>query len=73
MPTTKQRLNITLSNEAKLALRRVATRDRIPEATKAARLIETALEIEEDVVWDAIAQKRDSGTSRFISHKKAWK
>ena len=73
MPTTKSRLNISLSNEMKVALRKLAMRDRVPEATKAARLIETALETEEDQIWDTLAAKRDAKKTRFVSHKKAWK
>ena len=54
-------------------LAKIAHRDRIPQATKAARLLEIALEIEEDNVWDTIAQKRDIKNSRYLSHKNAWK
>lgn len=73
MPTTKSRLNISLSDEMKIALKKLAARDRVPEATKAVRLIETALEIEEDLVWNALAVKRDTKKARFFSHKQAWK
>ena len=73
MPTLKSRVNVSLSDEMKLALKRLAARDRIPEATKAARLIETALEIEEDWLWSERAEKRDTKKGRFISHKLAWK
>lgn len=73
MPTTKQRINISVSDEIKQALMKLAIRDRVPEATKAARLLEMALEVEEDAVWDAIAGRRDKKNIRFIAHKKAWK
>jgi len=73
MPTTKSRLNISLSDEMKVALKKLAMRDRIPEATKAARLIEIALEVEEDQVWNTLAAKRDTKKARFVSHRKAWK
>ncbi len=55
------------------ALTKLARRDRVPKATKAARLLEIALEIEEDQVWDAIAKQRDAKTARYFSHDKAWK
>ena len=55
------------------ALAKLARRDRVPQATKAARLLETALELEEDHVWDTIAQNRDTKNSSYLSHKKAWK
>ena len=73
MPTTKSRLNVSLPDEIKAALRKLAARDHVPEATKAARLIEIALEIEEDQVWDALAAKRDTKGARFVSHQQAWK
>jgi len=45
----------------------------MPEATKAARLLETALEIEEDLYWEAIAQQRDTQKVRYLPHDKAWR
>jgi len=73
MPTTKTRINITLPREIKDALFKLAKRERIPEATKATKLIEIALELEEDQAWDKIALERDRKGSRFISHRNAWK
>ena len=73
MPTIKTRINISLSNDLREALAQLASRDRIPQATKAARLLETALELEEDQVWDALAKRRDIKNARYISHKNAWK
>ena len=72
MPTIKARINISLPDEIERALAKLAKRDRMPKATKAASLIADALEVEEDMVWDEIAGKRDHRGSRFISHKKAW-
>lgn len=51
---------------------KLARRDRIPQATKAARLLEIALEIEEEQIWDTIAKERDIKNARYFSHKKAW-
>ncbi len=73
MPTTKTRINISLPEDTKRALLRLARRDRVPAATKAARLLETALETEEDQIWETIAQKRDAQRARYIPHRKAWK
>ena len=72
MPTSKTRINISLSESVQEILAKSARKDRIPAATKAARLLETALEIEEDQAWDAIAQKRDVTNAKFLSHDKAW-
>ena len=72
MPTTKTRINVSVPDEIGRALTRLAKRDRVPKATKAARLIAAALEVEEDILWDEIAKKRDRRESRFILHKKVW-
>ena len=72
MPTTKRRINISLSPDLERALTTLARRDDMPEATKAADLLRIALEIEEDQVWDAVASRRDTKSAKFVSHKKAW-
>lgn len=72
MATTKQRLNITLSKEMDWALNKIAKRDRVPVATKAAELIYKALIIEEDSVWLELIKERDKKGVKFISHEKAW-
>lgn len=73
MSTTKTRINISLSDDVTDALAKLARRDRVPQATKAARLLEIALELEEDQVWDTIAKKRDVRNARYLSHSKTWK
>lgn len=73
MPTTKQRINISVSDEVRRAIAELAKRDRVPEATKASRLVEIALEIEEDITWDRIADKRDRKGIKFFPHKNAWR
>lgn len=73
MPTTKQRINISISDEVRRAIAELAKRDRVPEATKAARLVEIALETEEDMAWDRIAKARDKKGTKFLPHKSAWK
>ena len=73
MPTTKTRINISMPDEVRDILQRVAKRDRVPEATKAARLLEIALELEEDRFWNEVAEKRDTQTARFVPHARAWK
>lgn len=73
MPTVKTRINVSLSDDVRRALASLAHRDHIPEATKAARLLEVALEIEEDQDWNRLAEKRDTNKADYLSHKKAWK
>ena len=72
MPTTKKRINISLSPDMERAIDTLARRDDMPEATKAADLLRAALETEEDQVWDTLATTRDTKKSKFIPHKKAW-
>ena len=72
MPTVKTRINISVSDDLEKILTKLAKRDRMPKATKAALLLAAGLEIEEDSIWNALAEKRDRMGARFIPHKKAW-
>ena len=72
MPTTKKRVNISLSLPIENILSKLAKRDDVPQATKAAELIRIGIEIEEDQVFDTIASERDIEKVKFVSHKKAW-
>lgn len=72
MATTKERINISISKSMRAAVVRLAKRDQVPEATKAAGLLELALEIEEDKALDAIASGRVS-KAKLVSHTNAWR
>ncbi len=72
MPTIKRRVNISISKPIEEALGKLARRDQVPEATKASELLQVAIELEEDQVWDAIASSRDTKKAKYLSHKKAW-
>lgn len=72
MATAKRRINISLPDDVNNALTLLAERDNVPEATKATDLLQLALEIEEDQVWDRIASKRDTKKAHFVSPRKAW-
>ena len=65
-------MNISLSAPLESILARLAKRDQVPQATKAAELIRIGVEIEEDEYFDTIASERDTGKVKFVSHKKAW-
>lgn len=65
-------MNITLPGELEWALARSAKRDSVPQASKAANLLRLALEIEEDMGWDALARARDTKEAKFVSHEQAW-
>lgn len=72
MPTQKRRLNVSLTKEVDVALKKIARRDQVPEATKALELLMRAIEVDEDEVWDARARKRDTAKATFIKHSDAW-
>lgn len=72
MPTLKKRLNMSVPADVEAAIAALAERDDVPQATKALHLIQLALEIEEDDVWNAIAEKRDTKDATFLSHEQAW-
>ena len=73
MTTIKKRINISIAKSLELAVERLAARDQMPTASKAAELIRLAVEVDEDQVWDAIASDRFSKDKRRISHRNAWK
>ena len=73
MSTTKNRINISLAADTERMLSFIAKRDNVPEATKATDLLNLALQIEEDEVFDAMASSRDTKKTKFISHTDAWK
>ena len=60
MPTSKRRLNVTIPKTMDAILTRVARRDNVPTATKAAELLGLALEIEEDAAWSLLTNTRDT-------------
>lgn len=73
MATTKKRINISLPNDVDKALQFLANRDQVPEATKAVFLIKMAIDIDEDDVFNNLAEERDKTDVKFISHKDVWK
>ncbi|OGJ42102.1 hypothetical protein A3J23_04000 [Candidatus Peregrinibacteria bacterium RIFCSPLOWO2_02_FULL_48_14] len=73
MPTSKKRINISLPEDIEEVLTLIAKRDGVPVATKAFQLIELALEIDEDEVWEKIIAERDTPDAVFISHEEAWR
>lgn len=72
MATTKKRINVSLPEDVDVALQYLAERDQVPQATKTIALIKLAIEIDEDDIWNQLAEKRDTKGAKFISHKKAW-
>ena len=73
MPTLKQRINITVSADTGWALKKLAKMHQVPIATKAGELLEQALELEEDLIWAEIAEKRSKEKVKYIPHEIVWK
>ncbi len=72
MPTSKQRLNLTLPKRLAVFLKKVSLRDEVPQATKAVQLLERALEWEEGEFKQSFVDKVKHRTKRdkLISAKK---
>ena len=72
MATTKKRINVSLSSDVEKAITKLAKRDQVPEATKAGELLRLALEIEEDIVLDKMAEERLKTSTKTLTHKEVW-
>lgn len=72
MPTSKKRINISLSKETAVFLKKISLRDDVPQATKAAELLEKAMEIEEDEYFSKMAEERLKKNAGWISHEEFW-
>ena len=72
MPTTKKRVNVTLSDDLEKVLDMLSKRDNVPVATKASELIKIAIEIDEADVFSMVAEERDTKDAKYVSHNKAW-
>ena len=68
MATLKKRINISVSNEVETAVAILAKRDQVPHATKAAELLELALEIEEDGYFSRLIEERTASNTKWILH-----
>jgi len=73
MPTIKNRVNLTVDPEIFAALGLLAKRRKKSLSTISIDLIEKALELEEDLYFSAVSDKRlIESKGKRISHKKAW-
>jgi hypothetical protein len=72
MPTQKKRVNVTLSKPIYHAIGQLAKRDDMPYATKAAQLLEEALELQEDIVLGNLARQRELKSARYVPHEEVW-
>ncbi len=58
MPTTKKRLNISLTDELAELVKLLANRDSVPQATKVVELLKKAIEEDEDEILAMMAEER---------------
>ena len=72
MPTTKTRINLTVTPELTRVLERIATRDSVSVSAKTLELVRLALEIEEDVTLLKVVQQREKRKGKFLSHAEVW-
>lgn len=72
MPTSKTRINLTVSSEMERQLKGLAKSKSLPVTTVAFDLLQQALEIEEDDTLLRIATERETQRGTFVSHTKAW-
>lgn len=75
MPTSKQRLNLTLPKHLAVFLKKISLRDEVPQATKAVQLLERALEWEEGEFKQSFIDevKRRTKKDKLISARKVLK
>lgn len=75
MPTTKERILVTLTPDMARALKERAKRERSPKATIAARLMREALEDREDRYFSALAKERRASLKKgkLYPHEEVWK
>jgi predicted DNA-binding protein len=73
MPTSKERINISVDPGLFAALKKLSAMRKKAVSTLARELVEKALELEEDLHFSSIADRRLKGKSRVISHNEAWK
>ena len=72
MPTTKKRINITVDDALYRSLEKLSKREQIPLSSVSRRLIERAVELEEDLYFSRAADERLAKDEKRVSHRRAW-
>lgn len=73
MPTKNPRVNITFEAQWLAVLSEMAASEGKSVSGLAKELVLEALDRREDMALSAIAKKRDTKGSKFVSHKDAWR
>jgi hypothetical protein len=72
MPTAKRRINITVDDRICEAIRRLSSRRDESVAGTGLKLIEEALEYQEDAHFSRVADERLGRREKRVAHEKAW-
>ena len=73
MPTSQPRLNLTLDDEMMKMLKALAKKAHTSVASKAKELLVDALEVQEDIYFSELSDKRLKENKKWHSHEDAWK
>ncbi len=73
MPTQQPRLNLTLDAEIMKMLKGLARKTHSSVASVAKDLLIDGLELQEDIYFSELSDKRFTQTRRWHSHEDAWK
>lgn len=72
MPTTKERINLTIDKDRSRLIKTLAKRDSLSVSAKVLALVDEALELKEDLALAAIADARKKQRGKRYTHKEAW-
>ncbi|MCY4513073.1 MAG: hypothetical protein OXB86_05240 [Bdellovibrionales bacterium] len=72
MPSIKKRINLTVDNKTYSALEKLSRKTQQKISTVSLNLIHQALELQEDMYFSKIADKRLSQKQKRVPHDKAW-
>ena len=72
MPTVKRRINITVDDDLYRSLNKLSKKEKSSLSSVSLRLIEKAVELEEDLYFSRIADERLSKNQKRVPHDKAW-
>ena len=72
MPSVKKRINLTVDDKIYSLLKILSSKRQQKISTVSLDLIQQALELQEDIYFSKVADKRLSQKQKRVSHDKAW-
>ena len=73
MPSSKKRVNLTIDEKTYSVLQTLSRRTQQKISTVSLKLIQQALELQEDIYFSKLADERLSKKQKRVPHGKAWK